>query len=85
MGKDSAARTDVFASRLLFILPFAFRVHDEHLLLCERCLLLACPDVRVEEWWVPRVVLAWCPVPASDTGTVAKAIPRMKARWAELQ
>jgi hypothetical protein len=63
------------ASRLLFIFPFEFRVHDAHLLLLEWCLLLACPDVRVDEWWVP---LAWCPVPASDKGTAAKIIARTK-------
>jgi hypothetical protein len=33
------------ASRLLFILPFEFRVHDALLLLLEWCLLLACPEV----------------------------------------
>jgi hypothetical protein len=70
------------ASRLLFILPFEFRVHDAHRLLRERWLLLACPEFLVDEWWLP---VAWCPFPAIDKGTVAKIIPRTKARWPELQ
>jgi hypothetical protein len=71
------------ASRLLFIFPFEFRVHDAHRPLREWCLLLACPEVRVDdEWWVP---LAWCRIPASDRGTMAKIIPRTKAWQVKLQ
>jgi hypothetical protein len=53
MDKDSAAEIDGLASRLLLILPFEFLAHVAHLFLLERWFLLACPEFRVDEWWVP--------------------------------